>query len=1715
MRRKMLCLLLTLCLVLGTAPMMPAFAEIDGSSDFVSEEVSEWMAAEPEPDTDGEAMELAAGSYPVMQAGTKGIQDPEGSFWDRIWFGSKYESSVMKWRVLDTKANTGGDGIFMMAESLYGPTRFNPEGTTATGWQGSAAQAWCRNFLNNTFSLKEQATIQETTKTDTTGYGETVTNNLNKDKVFFPSLDEIKNEAYGLSSDSSRAASEGAGIGAQDYWLRTSHGTWSLAYVQGGVWAGQIEDNISQASGVFDWELLGRPAVNLDKSHIVFTTPTDNSMHQDFGLVPTYSSRSYKPEWKLTLTDEYDFTTGKLTGTSGPKTVSVTSHDVEGVSAMMFPGEEITIKHTPLADITEHYNRLTAAVVEKSSGNLVAYGAINTDMNAGTTTFYLPKDLPAGNYTMSIYGEIWKHVAGISDYASAVPYTFDFFVEPGIVINEYTFPDPNFRAYVSENIDGNTGMARDGKLWQQELEAVTEINVDSKSISDLTGIAYFYNLENLKCWNNTITTLDVSKNTKLKTLKCGYNGMESLNVSGCTELESLECWTNNLTELDLSKNKKLTYLDCNSNQLKALNLSKNTLLTYLSCEENQLAALDLSNNLLLETLYCYENHLSALSLEDLIRLSTLSCGSQTVNITVTYDYTYDMNFLGDFARMSEIKGEGFNVLTNTTTGIIQLVGSPANPVVTYNYDTQSVTGAAAMDVTLVCARGAQGQEFLIPSVYLTVDAPVRGAAIPTSHAVSPGVSEVELSWNPHHGHTFQGGTAYTCEVDLIAHDGYFFTADTEVYFNGRLQNITVLPSGEATLSYTFPKTPDATVSLVTNPADGSMGTATISDISGPYGTEIVLSATPAVDHHFVGWEVVPEGAVTIENPRAAETAFTLLGEDAEITAVFGENVPVTVTLDRTNGSWYLEESCEKNSLETVSGVAGQDSTVYFWLKGNHKYETLPVIDGAHTVTLVEGNGKDYCYKVVFTAEDGKTLTPPTPVKGEAHTHPICGPLCDHEGEFTEAVEWIPVRDSIPEEPGYYYLEEDIDLEYVYYPKNGVYLCLNGHRLGREKNKAGVIDVTRWDTTFTLTDCSTKVSWGNLDSWGDWVDAPEGEGTMQIVGGWVGLSWTGSISFGSNDYGAVFLGYPNTFNMHGGNLVNNISNDGAAGVDVGNWGNGNNGATFNMYSGTIFFNDCHGSGTPAVRIVKGTFNMYGGEIRDNYTGWGKTNVSGVELINSENASFNYYGGTIADNEYGDLLLYPGNPMTVHGTLTNTTPMKVKMGTIPQNSGEILIKGTEQADKFEMLDEGWTLEAREGNLVAVYTATAEVLTAVNTEIDAPKMPRVAFDTSAVTDENFTCTAVSWTPEHARTERGAVYTVTLNLQARVDKKFDETTVFQVNGQPATVKAMTASTATITYTFPATEDPNIVVSPSALDFGVVQANPEYGYYLDAWGNAMNLDKTATFTNVGMDLSSCQFFIDTGPYGASGGSSQVSNGFASGQKVEIDFYERRGYTPGEYSGPFYIEYASYATWENALAACDLRMTIVPAGIAAATLDVSGLTGAVTNLRKAAGSLLDGVTVGEILTLTIEPLDGVVFGAVPAVTAQGGTVASPTGLNAEGNYVYEIIVTDSSALGKQGVAIKAVGSPVEMASLVEFRDKDTLLVNPTQDMRIIVGAYTPSGYMADVVLFNFPAISGKIHTMTLDWAVSLQPGWILKAYILDPANYGPLEQPAAYTVPAN
>ena len=185
-------------------------------------------------------------------------------------------------------------------------------------------------------------------------------------------------------------------------------------------------------------------------------------------------------------------------------------------------------------------------------------------------------------------------------------------------------PDDKFEQAL---IDLGYDTTLDDYVVTANISGVTSLHqLESKEISDLTGIQDFIALTNLNVYGNQLTSLDVSKNTALEILNVDRNQLTSLDVSKNTALTLFSVGTNKLTNLDVSKNTALTVLSVNSNQLTSLDVSKNTALNTLGVGDNQLTSLDVNMITGLKILYVNQNELTSLDVSKNTALTALVCG---------------------------------------------------------------------------------------------------------------------------------------------------------------------------------------------------------------------------------------------------------------------------------------------------------------------------------------------------------------------------------------------------------------------------------------------------------------------------------------------------------------------------------------------------------------------------------------------------------------------------------------------------------------------------------------------------------------------------------------------------------------------------------------------------------------------------------------------------------------------------------------------------------------------------------------------------------------------------------------------------------------------------------------------------------------------------------------------------------------------------------
>ncbi len=94
----------------------------------------------------------------------------------------------------------------------------------------------------------------------------------------------------------------------------------------------------------------------------------------------------------------------------------------------------------------------------------------------------------------------------------------------------------------------------DDYVLTNDINSITSLDINTKGISDLTGIEDFTSLVQLLSYQNNLSTINLSVNTSLNYLELGENNITSVDLSTNTLLEHLNLFGNQLTSINVSTN---------------------------------------------------------------------------------------------------------------------------------------------------------------------------------------------------------------------------------------------------------------------------------------------------------------------------------------------------------------------------------------------------------------------------------------------------------------------------------------------------------------------------------------------------------------------------------------------------------------------------------------------------------------------------------------------------------------------------------------------------------------------------------------------------------------------------------------------------------------------------------------------------------------------------------------------------------------------------------------------------------------------------------------------------------------------------------------------------------------------------------------------------------------------------------------------------------
>ena len=292
-----------------------------------------------------------------------------------VYFGQNHENNPGAWRVIgyDGSGVTSAQGdITLLAAGNMGLTRFGPNAAYAESDLKVATDA-----LAGKLTTEETAAVEKRTLASGSYNGENtdcVAGSAVSNAVFWPLSTK---EANAVKKDLRVVDPEHPIWASSFWWLRSpSENVYNTAVVNGDGDVITGGYNVILDFGV-------RPAFNLDLNSVLFTSPAVGGKPDGFKAVPEYTGN----EWKLTIKDS-----SRKIYASAAKT-------------NLKAGESLSVEYFGAINIGE--NEYISAMIADSAGNILYYGRVahNNQSQSGTANVTVPSDLADGSYTLKLFSE--------------------------------------------------------------------------------------------------------------------------------------------------------------------------------------------------------------------------------------------------------------------------------------------------------------------------------------------------------------------------------------------------------------------------------------------------------------------------------------------------------------------------------------------------------------------------------------------------------------------------------------------------------------------------------------------------------------------------------------------------------------------------------------------------------------------------------------------------------------------------------------------------------------------------------------------------------------------------------------------------------------------------------------------------------------------------------------------------------------------------------------------------------------------------------------------------------------------------------------------------------------------------------------------------------------------------------------------------------------
>ena len=349
MRKRILSILLTLCMVLCLVPTS--------------------VFAEGEAATGTAAIQFGIDVADVLN---KNINTASAA---TVCFGQDHENNPVAWRVIGYDGNSAAGNMTLLAANNMGLSKFGASNAYADSELKEAIDA-----LADKMTAKETDAVEKRTLASGNYDGENtdgVAGPAVSNAVFWPLSSK---EANAVNNDLRVVDPEHPGWASSYWWLRSPDEDYSTAFVAG---RGEVRYyggySTSKEFGV-------RPAFDLNLDSVLFASAAVGGK-PDGGLQPV-SPNYTGNEWKLTL---YDSKRNDFSRTTWEVSASTKGGTVE-------------ISYT---DAKTGANEYISALIFDDVGNVIYYGRSNASLTEkdGTAQLTIPAGFAEGTYTLKVFNE--------------------------------------------------------------------------------------------------------------------------------------------------------------------------------------------------------------------------------------------------------------------------------------------------------------------------------------------------------------------------------------------------------------------------------------------------------------------------------------------------------------------------------------------------------------------------------------------------------------------------------------------------------------------------------------------------------------------------------------------------------------------------------------------------------------------------------------------------------------------------------------------------------------------------------------------------------------------------------------------------------------------------------------------------------------------------------------------------------------------------------------------------------------------------------------------------------------------------------------------------------------------------------------------------------------------------------------------------------------